>query len=369
MTPGALLLPLEALGGYDLTPLFADAGATLALVVGLALLAATLLVARWRRAGNPVLWIGAMLAAGGGATLARHPVVATHEAAFFARDPGYAAMQRPFDGRSLWVPRPCLVSMAAHRDMGNSLHPDCELPLPERVADGTLDWFEAGTDPVHRFRRLEGDPRCFEHGSWEAEVRTTILSAPLAVCVRGDPVAAAEATHMLEHVRLGIPPPSDWWYTQIRLVRRADGAVLDRFDGWAGATPYAHDADPPEPRRPAGPLADLLRPSAPSGGTSWAEDLGTAALLLRGHRVRPDLLVAAMGAPRQKHRALAYAFACRDDVRPLLSPAEAAAIDRAAEGLWGEAPARFPEDCAPWMRAPRDGVRIGPDGTGRPADG
>ncbi|SNS52260.1 hypothetical protein [Jannaschia aquimarina] len=353
-----MILPLEAIGGYDFGPFFLDLGVGAVAIVA-ALVFVVLLV--WG-ASRSALVVPGLIAAAGAAFLARHAVAAVNDAVFFAQNPGYAAQALPFEGRSVWVPNPCRVAYAlwgVNGARGNSFL-ECGLPLADRLADGTLDFFELGTEPVSRFTLRVADPACFaSHQHWDV-VRGFMISAPLGICVLGEPVDRSEADHILSGEQRDIPGFSDWWYVHYTLTRVSDGLVVDRFDSWGGATPYGGPTPPPEGRRPTATIAALVdRPDRT--GFFEAAAQRTADLLL-DHPFDQTLLRAAMGSPTQNDRADAYFFACRDDVRPLLDAGTVAAVNAGMRDTFPDGPARYPQDCRDFAREFRGGVRLDPDG-------
>lgn len=322
---------------------------TVALGVTMTLVAAVLCAPGLWRARSPLLAVAAILLLGLGAHTTHRELGASIDRRFLAADLDYESEIRPFTGRSLYIPAPCQVALAAYGREGDGSDAGCGLPIAERLRDGTLDLVEIGGrdhKALLRFELAVGDPDCF--GPTRAELPGAMISPQFGICVRTRDGELPQSTHSLNFDYARAPSPGVAWIRHVELRDYVTGEILDQFDGWPGATPYSAGLRPPEARRPTATLAVLLdRP----GVTPDLLQRATAARLLRAHGPAPVMLRAGIAAGPSSERAEVLWFACRDDVRPRLDPATLSALDAGAKGLFPSQPDfDFPDDCRPFAR-------------------
>lgn len=315
-----------------------------------------LILPAYRRRTNPLaLLVWANLAAGT-VWYGQFALAAAQEARFHAGNPGYAAAALPFDGRSVYIATPRDMRQAAYSCYGSYSTTLCEMPVAQMLKSGRLDFVEMGRDPIHRYALTVHDPRCLD---WDRDTAESPLEADFALqdrfvspgmgaCVIRTEVARVTATHEITTNRTPYAFPSRKTYWAVQLRNRADGTVIDRFDGWNRAGPYLSFDPPTERRRPTtGPLADLvmLRPDVNTYDRSVDDRL------LAEHGIDEDLLRTAARASYQMVRARAIWLACRDHVVAALSEETRRTLTDASVDLFPNNPDwRYPRDCRPEMR-------------------
>ncbi|SDY78730.1 hypothetical protein SAMN05444004_103138 [Jannaschia faecimaris] len=320
------------------------------ILIGLVMILALLplFVPRFWRTYHYLLLPSAIVVLACGVFLARDFLIRLANETFLAADVNYENESQPFTGRSLYIPFPCQVAVAAYGQEGDPADGTCGLPIAERLREGALDFIETGGRDgaaLLKFRLRDGDPLCSAPPLGPTRpVRNYMISAPFGICVLVEVGESPQSDYSISITYERAPPPGTVWIRHVELRNYETGDIFDQFDGWLGATPYGEGIRPAEGRRPGSTLSVLLERSSE---TSIPLHRATSERILQARAPDLTMIRAGISGTDPTYRIETLWFACREDVRPALDAATIDALIAGGKGLLTEAPDfAFPEDCS-----------------------